>query len=180
VKGEAFRPLNSFLCKPIVPIDNATGYAEIWQYGSTQVLKTIPITHVSGDEYQVTIDTTGLMPDETYVLFINATYTEPLVLNMSANSNGTGTTAVNEPHVYYAYYSFNVMQTVSTTPPVTTTTTSTTTVVSTITPVPSASAPALPPTPTLNVGVATYGSLGIGIVLVLVAIIVAVLLGRRK
>ena len=178
---------NATTSKPIVPIDNATGYAEIWQYGSTQVLKTIPITHVSGDEYQVTIDTTGLMPDETYVLFINATYTEPLVLNMSANSNGTGTTTVNVPHVYYAYYSFNVMQTVSTTPPVTTTTTSTTTtttstttVVSTITPVPSASAPALPPTPTVNVGVATYGSLGIGIVLVLVAIIVAVLLGRRK
>ncbi|WP_231112390.1 ABC transporter substrate-binding protein [Stygiolobus azoricus] len=168
--------------EPIVPIDNATGYAEIWQYGSTKVLKTIPITHISGDQYQVTIDTTGLTPGETYVLFINATYTEPLVLNMSANSYGTGTMTVNVPHVYYAYYSFNVLQTVTTTPPVTTTTTTTTTttIVSTITPVPSASAPALPPTPTVNVGVATYGSLGVGIVLVIVAIIVAVLVGRRR
>lgn len=165
---------NATVSKPIVPIDNATGYAEIWQYGSTKVLKTIPITHISGDQYQVTIDTTGLTPGETYVLFINATYTEPLVLNMSANSYGTGTMTVNVPHVYYAYYSFNVLQTV------TTTTTTTTTVVSTITPVPSASAPALPPTPTVNVGVATYGSLGVGIVLVIVAIIVAVLVGRRR
>ncbi|TRM74656.1 ABC transporter substrate-binding protein, partial [Sulfolobus sp. A20-N-F8] len=98
---------------PLVPITNATGNAWIWIYGSTTPMMSVPITHVMGNEYEVSIPVNQLKPGFTYVLFVNATYTEPLVLNMSANSIGSGVRIVDVPHVYYAYYTFNILSPVT-------------------------------------------------------------------
>jgi len=174
---------------PIVSIPNATGVAEIWIYGqSPRPIMSIPISHVSGNTYKVTINTVSLTPGQTYVLFINATYIEPLMLNYSANSVGGGIKYVDVPHFYTAYYTFNVLptttvSTTTTTTTTTSTTTTTTSIVTTVTPVSSVSAPPAPPSVsviTISTSPVVYGSLGVGIILVIAAIVVAVLLGRRS
>jgi len=174
---------------PIVSIPNATGVAEIWIYGqSPRPIMSIPISHVSGNTYKVTINTVSLTPGQTYVLFINATYIEPLMLNYSANSVGGGIKYVDVPHFYTAYYTFNVLptttvSTTTTTTTTTSTTTTTTSIVTTVTPVSSVSAPPAPPSVsviTISTSPVVYGSLGVGIILVIAAIVVGVLLGRRS
>ncbi|BFH74777.1 hypothetical protein SJAV_27210 [Sulfurisphaera javensis] len=170
---------------PLVPIDNATGVAEIWIYGETpKPIETIPITHVSGNTYEVTINTANLTPGDTYVVFINATYTEPVMLNFSANSVGGGVKYVPMTHYFYEYYSFNVISktavvTTTTTSTTVTTTTTTTTAVSTITPVTSVTLPSVPSV-TVTTTTAVYESVGIGAVFIIIAIAVSFLLGRKK
>ena len=110
---------------PIVPIDNASGYIAIMPYGSTKVIETIPLTHVSGSIYEATINTANLAPNEPYVIFVNATYQAPLTINMSVISNGSGFKTIMVTHYYYRWYSILPYKQVT----VTTTTTTTTKVV---------------------------------------------------
>jgi hypothetical protein len=66
--------------KPCCPITNATGYAEVWAYGSTTPIEKLTLTHVAGDEYEVEVPTSSLTPNEFYVVFINATYYAPITV----------------------------------------------------------------------------------------------------
>ncbi|BDC18554.1 hypothetical protein HS5_14440 [Acidianus sp. HS-5] len=67
--------------KPCCPIANATGYAEVWAYGSTKPIEKLTLTHVSGNQYEVSVPTSGLTPNTFYVVFINATYEAPVTVD---------------------------------------------------------------------------------------------------
>ncbi|ARM75364.1 ABC transporter substrate-binding protein [Acidianus manzaensis] len=87
-----------------VPISNASGVIEIMPYGSSKVIETIPLTHVSGSIYQATISTSGLSPNTPYTIFVNATYSAPITINGSALSTG-GTHTMMTTRYFYRWYS---------------------------------------------------------------------------
>ncbi|BCU67620.1 hypothetical protein HS7_10570 [Sulfolobales archaeon HS-7] len=176
--------------EPFVPIANATGYVAVIPYGSTTPVETVPLTQVSGSMYKAVIPTASLSTGATYELMVNATYVEPIVLNMSAMSNGSGLTTVPVTHYFYEYYAMNVVSPTVTPPPTTTTTTTPVTTTTTPTTTTIAPPPSPPPsqpvtatvsqvtTITSGVSLAVYASVGIEALVVIVGVAVLFLVKR--